>query len=223
MQVVVRTTDRVVVNYVCTGDVLEPGRNTFLRTEVRSKGGFTWHVVGGVAPYRVVNYDVNASGGCITVMDANGTLSSGCGTIGYNTSVARIDCQWDEFQPDSSVYRQAPTGNVSFNYPVRGYTPATETGYRPPVKSPAPDSPEPPVDPEKEKDPVHTPRPNDNPAPPPTPRPDPVPVRNPGHKSPTTRTHTPTTRTHTPTAPQPYTPATPGTSQGNPGTKQAPR
>ncbi len=228
MQVVVRTTDRVVVNYICTDAAVEQGITPVFRTFTRSNGNLDWHVVGGQAPFKVVKYDVLPnSGGCITVMDASGQTATGCGTIGEHAEFARVDCN-TEPEEDTTVYRPAPTGNESFNYPVggrkplgpdqipvgpdaKGTDPVDPTGagpndYRPPVKSPSPNGPVPPVGPVVPvKDPVHTPRPNDNPQPGPKPRPtqQPAPVHHPRLVSPPVRptTTAPAPRPNTTTAP----------------------
>ncbi len=233
-QVVVHTSDRVVVNYICTGATNEAGLTNVVQSVVQSQGGYTWHVVGGQAPYTVVDFNMVAnSGGCITVQDANGLTSTGCGTIGVHTETAQIDCT-PEVMPDTTVYRPAPTSSVSFNYPVATKqplgperkpvgtgaagndpvdppTPGPIDDYRPPVKSPSPDGPKPPVGPVAPvKDPVYDPRPGDNPAPPPTPRPHPVhdlaPVHNPGRVNPPVRSSAPVP------APRPSVPIVPQTS-----------
>ncbi len=228
--VVVNTTDRVVVNFICSNDAAEPGQALVFGSELRSKGGFNWHVVGGTAPYRVISNNMNSStGGCITVMDAQGRTATGCGTIGVRTEIARVDCQ-GELQQDPNIYRPAPTDTVSFDHPVdtakpdplgpdRTHvgpdshgedpvdppTPGPIDDYRPPVKGPSTDGPTPPVGPVVPvKDPVHTPRPNDKPRP----VHQPSPVRNPGLVSP------PVQRSPTAPAPRPTTPVAPSVPAG---------
>ncbi len=209
--VVVRTTDRMVVNYVC-GEATGAGQTGIIvRTEVKAKGNFNWHVVGGVAPYTVLRNEAGAGGGCITVMDAEGHTATGCGTINTVSENLSVDCRW--YKPDTTSqgiapnkYTDAQRSNphperpVVLPPPVTGPTTGTPSptpadpphakpgdSYRPPVKTPSPDEPDPPhVKPgDVVREPSRDPRDGSG-APPPLPKPRIIPRggSNPGTPSP---------------------------------------
>lgn len=92
MSVVVYTSDRVVVDYVCT-ERRALGSRDAVRRVVQAPGRFNWHVVNGKAPYHVMDqYTDEAGNVCITVMDALGNLASGCGIIAERHVVANVTC-----------------------------------------------------------------------------------------------------------------------------------
>lgn len=175
MLVVVHSTDRVVVDYVCNNNQGAGEEATVFRTEVLSQGGISWHVVGGVAPYRVIHNENNTIKGCITVMDAEGQIATGCSMIGLQKTRVAVDCQavgrlddgpyglvpndstdkaravWIEVTPtytDGTASDDAPpTRGGGGTVPPTGGGGHGDIGYRPPVKTVFPDNPPPPADP----------------------------------------------------------------------------
>lgn len=115
MAVVVHTSDRVVVDYVCT-DRLNRGQNNAVRHVVQATGRFDWHVSNGKAPYHIVEQERDDAGNvCITVMDAVGNMATGCGIIAERRVVASVNCP-QYFQDDSpcalplkAMHKAAPT------------------------------------------------------------------------------------------------------------------
>lgn len=203
MLVVVHSTDRVVVDYVCNNNQGAGADATVFRTEVRSPGGISWHVVGGVPPYRVVRNENNTIKGCITVMDAEGEMATGCSTIGLQRTRVAVDCQGGDL--DKGPYGLVPSDSTDMqrtgwkdNTPtpveppeIKRTTsdppppdrPDSDPGdrYRPPVKTPLPDTP-PPVGPNprvRRGNKGFAP----SPVPPPSPAPRPLPD-NSGHRQP---------------------------------------
>lgn len=194
MQVVVHSTDKVVRDYVCNTNNGAGAEATVFRTEVTSQGGFTWHVVGGVAPYRVIQNDENTMKGCITVMDAEGQIATGCSMVGLQRVRVAVDCQGLK-RIDDGPYGLVPNDSTDaartnwkgdappppvvpdVNNPTDKPTPSPTGGdgpgetYRPPVKIPSPDSP-PPVKPKPDldkdrpvlKSPPHGPKPKPQPS-----------------------------------------------------------
>jgi hypothetical protein len=84
-QVVVRTSDVVIV----TVTVRCPDDNSLVpvQYEERKSGSASWHVVGGVPPYRLVTDRTDRLGVvCFSVMDATGRQASGCGVINERRS-----------------------------------------------------------------------------------------------------------------------------------------
>lgn len=172
MLVVVHSTDRVIYEYVCNNNQGAGAEVPVFRTEVRSQGGFSWHVVGGVAPYRVIRNEENTVKGCITVMDAEGQIATGCSMIGLQRTRVAVDCQGLK-QIDDGPYGLAPNDSTDAAHAKwKGETPPSpnvvdvfkpldkptppatggdrpDDSYHPPVKTPSPDGP-PPVDPKPE-------------------------------------------------------------------------
>lgn len=195
MQVVVHSTDRVVFDYVCNNNQGAGAEASVFRSEVRSQGGISWHVVGGVAPYRVIQNEENTMKGCITVMDAEGQVATGCSMIGLQRTRVAVDCQGLQ-QIDDGPYGLVPNDSTDaartgwtkdpapFPNTIHVFNPSEKpnnpppTGdrpgdkYVPPVKSPSPDSP-PPVAPRpdgtKERTPIKD-RPRTGPSTQPQPR-----------------------------------------------------
>lgn len=94
MFVVVYTSDGLVVNYRCSN--LDPGVNNeavATRRVVRSQGRVSWHVVGGVPPYTVLRNGIGAGGSvCVTVIDAAGSVATGCGVVQVLTQEVSVNC-----------------------------------------------------------------------------------------------------------------------------------
>ncbi len=146
--VVVHTTDKVLVKYICNNDANKEDAGTTLRSLWRSNGDFMWHVVGGTAPYTVVSRETDGKGGCITVMDANGNTATGCGVIATQIEKVYMDCDGvQRLKP--GPYGIVPNDSTHVPKP---YTtePRPET-YVPPVKTPAPEV-NPPVHPKPAPD-----------------------------------------------------------------------
>lgn len=86
MFVVVHTRDVEVDIYRCNCEIDKPGCEPMTRKVVRHPGSMRWHVVGGVAPYTVINGGGEGAGiVSITVMDAVGNIATSYGTIGTQT------------------------------------------------------------------------------------------------------------------------------------------
>ena len=98
--VVVHTTDAVVDRFVRTrgSNTVENGATE--RTVVRRAGSVDWHAVGGRAPYTVINHARSADGTvCVTVIDADGAVATGCGVMQVQTQVVVIPCAADDATP----------------------------------------------------------------------------------------------------------------------------
>lgn len=91
MFVVVHPSERVVVEYVCNNRSLDDPY-TVKRTVVQQRGNVYWHVVGGVAPYMVIDKETLGTNVCITVVDAAGTMATGCATRRASTQTIYIEC-----------------------------------------------------------------------------------------------------------------------------------
>ncbi len=92
MHVVVHTRDREVVKYICEDRADEKDALAH-RTIVRFGGSVTWHGVGGVAPYTVIDIERDALGNvCITAMDAMGSMATGCGLMIERTHIVAMEC-----------------------------------------------------------------------------------------------------------------------------------
>lgn len=111
MTVVVRTTDRVVVDFACVGPAGNYAYTDLFKREVVEPGKFAWHVVGGTAPYTVLKNDIRAGqGGCITVQDANGQVATSCGVIQEVHEIRRVNCNlYDREQQENSIYAVPPS------------------------------------------------------------------------------------------------------------------
>lgn len=249
MYVVVHSRDKIVHEVVCDIDAQADPGTPVLRTVVVAAGGLYWHVAGGVAPYTVVRDDSsNPGGGCITVMDAEGTVATGCGVVATQAVRIAVDCMLEREEPstfglvpnDSTDLSQArhpgrvrpipgPVGPLTPDMPVAptpagpGPGPAPAPGpitYRPPVKTPpAPPLPPTPRTPLPVKDELrHAGTGHGTPAP----RPRMRPVRNP-QATPARSAAAPARSTgttyHRP-APRPATPAAPRTPAKAPGSLQ---
>jgi hypothetical protein len=92
LQVVVRTTDAVVVSVsvLCPGDsALVPG----VQYEFRLEGTASWRAVGGVPPYTLLAQQEEEGGMvCFTVVDAIGHEATGCGVIGERHTERVLGC-----------------------------------------------------------------------------------------------------------------------------------
>jgi hypothetical protein len=109
MVVVVHTRDAVVrqVRYVCATNSAYPITWTAQVSSV--PGSASWHVSGGVPPYRLVGEDSPARGSvCFTVMDSEGRTATGCGVIGSicSTTTETRDCS-RELVPDPTAVPDA--------------------------------------------------------------------------------------------------------------------
>lgn len=193
MTVVVRSSDKIVHLYVCETNASTDPNSPAFRTVTVAPGGLSWHVVGGVAPYRVLRDESHDPiGGCITVVDAEGRTATGCGVVATHEVRLAVDCREMErednihglvpndstdmrrsFQPVAARAPEAPVverspepGTHPAPLPPRPIAPGPIT-YRPPVKTPA--EPPAPLPPGPIKDRL---RPVDHPrtAPPPQPR-----------------------------------------------------
>jgi hypothetical protein len=103
--VVVHTTDAVVDRFVRTrgSNTVENGATE--RTVVRRAGSVDWHAVGGRAPYTVINHARSADGTvCVTVIDADGAVATGCGVMQVQTQVVVIPCAADDATPVPEVH-----------------------------------------------------------------------------------------------------------------------
>lgn len=90
--VVVYTRDTEVTEYHC---VCASGSNVIERARqvVRSKGSVSWHAVGGVAPYTVIDQVIDAYGlVSVTVLDAAGNVATGTGIIGTQRLEVNVPC-----------------------------------------------------------------------------------------------------------------------------------
>lgn len=155
MFVVIHTTDQVIVNYVCVDKTSNEADNPVLGSYVRTAGGFNWHVVGGVAPYTIVKNEMKSmNSGCITVMDAEGTLATSCGIVGVRQERQEINCQRKDDKLDFGPYGLVPNDSTDKARIGWKYKPDTKTpealgpndSYVPPVRGPLPTV-DPPVDP----------------------------------------------------------------------------
>lgn len=154
MLVVVHTTDKVIVNYVCSYKTDNHADDPVVGSFIRSSGGYNWHVVGGVAPYTMVRNEMQTmSGGCITVMDAEGTIATGCGVIGVRQERQVVNCGENEdldagphglVPNDSTDKARAPWRTEPDTTPPVVVDPRDT--YVPPVRGPLPTV-DPPVDP----------------------------------------------------------------------------
>lgn len=116
--VVVHASDQVVARYVCAKD--NSIREEFtLRTELRKEGRFNWHVVGGEAPYTVLNDEMTlGTTRCITVQDANGQVATACAIMGTREEIVEVECPWIDNNdslwhgrvPDKASDAQRPDG-----------------------------------------------------------------------------------------------------------------
>jgi hypothetical protein len=188
--VVVHSIDRVVADYVCSGQFAGTSPDALaFRSVVLSQGSMTWHATGGTAPYRVISDVSNGGGECITVMDADGNTASGCGSINEVHVRRSVDC--DSLMESSSSFtygpqkkRQRPRMPLSVGSPVPGPGPTpgpTTVDPKAPGRVPPPPPPPSPTPGPDPKTPGRVP-----PPPSPTPGPDPkkpdhvTPVSSPG-------------------------------------------
>lgn len=177
--VVMHSIDRVVADYVCTGQFEVIPDALVFRSIVLSQGSMVWHATGGTAPYRVIS-DVNADGEeCVTVMDADGNTASHCGSIKEVHTRRYVDCgamidtsSYIRFAPLRKL--EVPQDSVSFGHPVPAPPPAPTPG--PKTKGPktpgwVPPPPTPGPDPKKPDhlQPVSNPDPGVHHLPPPAP------------------------------------------------------
>ncbi len=151
MFVVIHTTDKVIVNYVCIDKTNNEADNPVLGSVIKSTGGYNWHVVGGVAPYTIVKNEMRTmTSGCITVMDAEGTIATSCGVISVRQEQQQINCQREEDSLDHGPYGLVPNDSTDAAR-VGWKTPPVERDpgdtYVPPVRGPIPTV-DPPVDPD---------------------------------------------------------------------------
>ena len=155
MFVVIHTTDRVIVNYVCVDKINNEADNPVLGSYIKASGGYDWHVVGGVAPYTIVKNEMQSmNSGCITVMDAEGTIATSCGIIGVRQEQQQINCQRKDDKLDFGPYGLVPNDSTDKARVGWKTKPDTNTPgvlgpkdtYVPPVRGPLPTV-DPPVDP----------------------------------------------------------------------------
>lgn len=152
--VVVHTVDRVVVDYVCQEEFAETSPDAIVfKTQVMSQGAFTWHAVGGKAPYTLVRDLGGGDGGeCVTVVDANGDTAMGCGSINEVRTRRYVSCSgilMDTTSYPRKGYPKYPKQKpqimpISSGSPVPAPTPGPPTvdpknpGWNPPPPTPAP-------------------------------------------------------------------------------------
>lgn len=155
MFVVIHTTDKVIVNYVCVDKINNEADNPVLGSYIKAAGGYDWHVVGGVAPYTIVKNEMKSmNGGCITVMDAEGTIATSCGIVGVRQERQEINCQRKDDKLDYGPYGLVPNDStdkarVGWKTKPEAKTPGVPTPidtYVPPTRGPLPPV-DPPVDP----------------------------------------------------------------------------
>ena len=155
MIVVVHTSDMVILNYVCFNNTVNEADNPVLGSCIKSTGGYNWHVTGGVAPYTIVTNEMRTmSGGCITVMDAEGTMATGCGVIGVQQERLAVNCSGTDQTLDDGTFGLVPNDSTDMARSAwktePGRKPVVERvpvdAYVPPVRTPLP-SVDPPVDP----------------------------------------------------------------------------
>jgi len=98
MFVVVYTSDGLAVNYRCSNlDLGVNNESVAIRRVVRSQGRMSWHVVGGVPPYTVLRNGIGSGGAvCVTVIDAAGTVATGCGVVQVLTQEVMVNCALGE-------------------------------------------------------------------------------------------------------------------------------
>ena len=150
MFVVIHTTDKVIVNYVCAEESENTADVPVLGSCIKSTGGYMWHVVGGVAPYTVLKNELRTmTSGCITVMDAEGTIATSCGVIGVLQEKLAVDC-YAKKDLDDGPYGLVPNDStdaarVGWKTPPVEHDPGDT--YVPPVRGPIPTV-DPPVDPD---------------------------------------------------------------------------
>ena len=112
MHVVVHTRDREVVKYICEDRANEKGALAH-RTIVRYGGSVTWHGVGGVAPYTVIDIERDALGNvCITAMDALGSMATGCGLMIERTHIVAMECGKEPSLDSCNVRRPEVTNST---------------------------------------------------------------------------------------------------------------
>lgn len=100
MHVVVVTRDRIVVDYRCENFRSAMEESPVMRSVVRSGGHISWHGVGGVAPYTLIDKSTDAFGNvCITLMDATGMMATGCGIMQERRMSVGIECPLLEEEP----------------------------------------------------------------------------------------------------------------------------
>lgn len=59
---------------------------------VATPSRISWHVVGGVPPYRLIDDKRDLNGVCITVRDALGNEATGCAVVGVRRTQVMVDC-----------------------------------------------------------------------------------------------------------------------------------
>ncbi len=93
MHVVVFTRDRVVVEYRCENRVSRLNGTGISRSILQTPASITWHGVGGVPPYTLIEQDIDRFRNvCITIMDAIGTMATGCSILGEQRHLVPIEC-----------------------------------------------------------------------------------------------------------------------------------
>lgn len=94
LRIVMRTKDRLVVEYRClnTQDWLVQNVPV-MRTDVRQHGYVMWYVVGGVPPYTIVESDGHLDGRvCVTVVDAMGQVATASGSFNTLVDLVTQEC-----------------------------------------------------------------------------------------------------------------------------------
>ncbi|MEO8591478.1 MAG: hypothetical protein ABI432_19005 [Flavobacteriales bacterium] len=131
MFLVIHTQDTEVIEYRrnCSNDLV--GEGMVVRRVVRVQGHLSWHVVGGVAPYTVINGVPDELGNlCVTVIDAAGNVASGHGVICTQVTSETVGCP-DAVQEEPVVPKVSPT-SVPVDASVRERARGT-VAPRPPV------------------------------------------------------------------------------------------
>lgn len=105
MFVVVNSSERVVVIYKCQNRLDPLTGYQVERQIVQSPGLIKWHVVGGLAPYTVIDQRSDGTNFCITVVDAAGIIATGCAIKRTRIEVVALNCPTKEQQELEQQYR----------------------------------------------------------------------------------------------------------------------
>ena len=177
MFVVIHTRDAEVDVYRCGCDDNDADCVPVTRSVMRHPGSMNWHVVGGIAPYTVINTANDDAIGTVsvTVMDAIGNVSTSHAIIGVQCRYFNVSCA-DEGTEAEATPLCIPKEKKP-KEPAKSRPPGTGQ-----VREPRP------LDPEKMREPAQPGRTTESnfearpsrerPAPAPPPSPDPTPMRN---------------------------------------------
>lgn len=180
--VVIHTQDQLVRVFLCeeafnNGLEVPAGQ----RPQLIRNGSYSWHVVGGTAPYKVMENTMGKEPlGCIIILDAEGHQAQACARIDTEVDKVLVDCHaagpdttWTPLgtKPRIEEQRQRGSNPVLKDPPIddpdTGIDPDTGddpdggdtprgTTYRPPVKTPGPGDGPTPNKPSGFKPPVRT-------------------------------------------------------------------